>query len=94
MDTDKPLSELRKVFTKFPQVVINMKVKNQTGVGDVARCHALVKDAEKTLGDSGRVLLRYSGTEPKPVSSSKAVTKSRSKLLPTVLRKDSPEIGA
>ena len=65
MDTDKPLSELRKVFTKFPQVVINMKVKAKPAWETLPDVMASVKDAEKTLGDSGRVLLRYSGTEPK-----------------------------
>ena len=65
MDTDKPLSELRKVFTKFPQVVINMKVKTKSAWETLPEVMALVKGAEKTLGESGRVLLRYSGTEPK-----------------------------
>ncbi|MGD0017478.1 MAG: phosphoglucosamine mutase, partial [Verrucomicrobiia bacterium] len=65
MDTDKPLSELCKVFTKFPQVVINMKVKAKPAWETLPDVMALVKSAEKTLGDSGRVLLRYSGTEPK-----------------------------
>jgi phosphoglucosamine mutase len=65
MDTDKPLSELRKVFTKFPQVVINMKVKAKPAWETLPGVMALVKGAEKTLGDNGRVLLRYSGTEPK-----------------------------
>ena len=65
MDTDKPLSELRKVFTKFPQVVINMKVKAKPAWETLPEVMALVKGAEKTLGENGRVLLRYSGTEPK-----------------------------
>jgi len=65
MDTDKPLSELRKVFTKFPQVVINMKVKTKPSWETLPEVMALVKGAEKALGDNGRVLLRYSGTEPK-----------------------------
>ena len=65
MDTDKPLSDLRKVFTKFPQIVINMKVKSRPAWEALPEVMALVKGAEKTLGDDGRVLLRYSGTEPK-----------------------------
>ncbi len=65
MDTDKPLSELRKVFTKLPQVVINVKVKTKPAWETLSGVTALVQDAEKKLGDNGRVLLRYSGTEPK-----------------------------
>ena len=47
------------------QVVINMKVKAKPAWETLPDVMASVKDAEKTLGDSGRVLLRYSGTEPK-----------------------------
>ena len=65
MDTDKPLSELRKGFTKLPQVVINVKVKTKPAWETLSGVTALVQDAEKKLGDNGRVLLRYSGTEPK-----------------------------
>lgn len=65
MDTDKPLSELRKTFVKFPQVAINMKVHEKPPLETMPDVLAAVKDAEQTLGDSGRVLLRYSGTEPK-----------------------------
>jgi phosphoglucosamine mutase len=42
-----------------------MKVKTKPAWETLPDVTALVKDAEKTLGDSGRVLLRYSGTEPK-----------------------------
>jgi len=65
MDTDKPLSLLRKVFAKFPQIVVNMKVKAKPEWETLPDVMALVKAAEKTLGDNGRILLRYSGTEPK-----------------------------
>jgi phosphoglucosamine mutase len=65
MDTGKPLSELRKAFTKFPQLVLNVKVKTKPAWETLPAVMALVKNAEKTLGDRGRVLLRYSGTEPK-----------------------------
>jgi phosphoglucosamine mutase len=65
MDTGKPLSELRKTFVKFPQVAVNMKVREKPALETMPDVLAAVKDAETTLGNSGRVLLRYSGTEPK-----------------------------
>lgn len=65
MDTGKPLSELLKSFVKFPQVAINMKVREKPALETMPDVLAAVKDAEQTLGNSGRVLLRYSGTEPK-----------------------------
>ncbi|MEI6083548.1 MAG: phosphoglucosamine mutase, partial [Verrucomicrobiota bacterium] len=65
MDSDKRLSELRQVMTKFPQVVLNVKVKAKPAWETLPEVLALVKEAEQTLGAEGRVLLRYSGTEPK-----------------------------
>ncbi len=65
MDTGRRLSELRKNFTKFPQVVINVRVKAKPAWETLPEVMTLVQTAEKTLGDNGRVLLRYSGTEPK-----------------------------
>lgn len=65
MDTGKPLSQLRQVVQKFPQTVVNIKVRQKPPWENLPDVLALVKQAEKTLGDTGRVLLRYSGTEPK-----------------------------
>jgi phosphoglucosamine mutase len=63
---DTPLSKLAKCWTRFPQLVTNVKVREKkpfTELGDVNR---LVADAEKDLAaQGGRLLLRYSGTEPK-----------------------------
>ena len=65
MDTGKPLSELRKVVHKFPQLVVNVKVKTKPAWDSMPDILALVKEAETQLGAEGRVFLRYSGTESK-----------------------------
>jgi phosphoglucosamine mutase len=65
MDSGKPLSKLRQVVTKFPQVVVSVKVREKPSWDTLPDVMDLVRDAEKSLGDAGRVLLRYSGTEPK-----------------------------
>ncbi|MFI8632485.1 phosphoglucosamine mutase [Microbacterium sp. NPDC077663] len=59
----KPLSELAKVMTVFPQVLINVKGVERSRATD-ADVLSAVAEAEAELGDSGRVLLRPSGTEP------------------------------
>jgi phosphoglucosamine mutase len=65
MDTGKPLSELRKACTKFPQIVVNMRVKEKPSWDTLPDVMQLVKEVEAKLNGQGRVLLRYSGTEPK-----------------------------
>lgn len=60
--TRKPLSELAKVMTVFPQVLINVKGVERSRATDTDVLSA-VAEAEAELGDSGRVLLRPSGTE-------------------------------
>jgi phosphoglucosamine mutase len=65
MDSGKPLSKLRQVVTKFPQVVVSVKVREKPSWDTLPDVMDLLRDAEKSLGDAGRVLLRYSGTEPK-----------------------------
>jgi phosphoglucosamine mutase len=65
MDTGQPLSELRKVCTKFPQVVVNVRVKEKPSWDSLPDVMQLVKEVEAKLNGQGRVLLRYSGTEPK-----------------------------
>ncbi|MFJ6677529.1 phosphoglucosamine mutase [Microbacterium sp. NPDC091382] len=59
----KPLSELAKVMTVFPQVLLNVKgvERSRATAPDVLEA---VAAAEAELGDAGRVLLRPSGTEP------------------------------
>ncbi len=59
----KPLSELAKVMTVFPQVLINVKGVERSRATD-ADVLAAVEAVETELGDTGRVLLRPSGTEP------------------------------
>lgn len=59
----KTLAELTSIMTVFPQVLVNVTGVDRTRVGDAAVA-AAVTAAEAELGDSGRVLLRASGTEP------------------------------
>lgn len=64
-DKGRPLSELRKVCTKFPQVVLNVKVREKPAWDTLPEVLAMVKQVEGKLGTEGRIFLRYSGTEPK-----------------------------
>ncbi len=60
----KPLSDLSSVMTPFPQKLINIDVKKKPPIETVAEIVAAVTAAEMELGDKGRVLIRYSGTQP------------------------------
>lgn len=64
--TNKPLSELRKIVTILPQVLVNARVKNENK--KALKENKTIKDAiaavEGELASEGRVLIRPSGTEP------------------------------
>lgn len=62
--TGKPLSELAAQMTVFPQVLINVRDVAHSKLSSNAEIAAEVAAVEAELGDSGRVLLRPSGTEP------------------------------
>src|SRR5205814_4633927 len=63
--TGKPLSELKRCLTKYPQAHRNLMVKEKRPLEELPVVMRLVGDAETELSGKGRVLLRYSGTEPK-----------------------------
>jgi phosphoglucosamine mutase len=61
-----PLSKLAKCWTRFPQLVTNVKVREKKPFDQLDGVNQLVAGAEKELvAQGGRLLLRYSGTEPK-----------------------------
>ncbi len=62
--TGAPVSELAAVMTSLPQVLVNVSGVDMLRVDDDPSVRAALEDAEAVLGDSGRVLLRASGTEP------------------------------
>ncbi len=65
-ETGQPLSKLVKCWTRFPQLVTNVKVREKIPFEKMDGVLALVSAAEAELQSAGgRVLLRYSGTEPK-----------------------------
>ncbi len=59
----KPISEIAGLLTPYPQKLVNLKVKKKVPFEDVPVIERAVRDAEAKLGRTGRVLLRYSGTE-------------------------------
>lgn len=59
----KPISEIAGLLTPYPQKLVNLKVKKKVPFEDVPVIERAVRDAEVKLGRTGRVLLRYSGTE-------------------------------
>ena len=62
--TGKRLTELRAGMTKFPQIMRNVRLKEKIDITANQDINKAVKDVETTLGASGRVVLRPSGTEP------------------------------
>jgi len=60
----RPLSELAKLVKVFPQRLINVGVKDKPSIETVPEIVAAIEHVEKILGDVGRVLVRYSGTQP------------------------------
>jgi len=63
---ETPLSQLAKCWTRFPQLVTNVKVREKKPFDQLDGLNQLVADADKVLRtQGGRLLLRYSGTEPK-----------------------------
>ena len=64
-ESGRPLSELRRVLKKYPQAQRNLKVREKPPLDSLDEVAALVSATEAALAGQGRVLLRYSGTEPK-----------------------------
>ena len=64
-ETGQPLSKLKTCLKKYPQAQRNLRVKEKPPLEDLTAVMKLVSEAEKELSGKGRVLLRYSGTEPK-----------------------------
>jgi phosphoglucosamine mutase len=62
--TGKPLSELAQVMVSLPQVLVNVRVAERREIEDIPDVRKAIEDARRKLGDTGRVLIRYSGTEP------------------------------
>jgi phosphoglucosamine mutase len=60
----KPLSELAKVMTPVPQILLNVKVSKKPNLESLPELQDAIKASERRLNGSGRVLVRYSGTEP------------------------------
>lgn len=58
------LSDLATVMTPFPQVLINIDVKEKPPIEELPALVQAIAEAENELGDKGRVLIRYSGTQP------------------------------
>jgi len=59
-----PLERLVADLKIFPQKIVNVRVRSKPALDSLPEVAQLLRQAEKTLGDSGRVVLRYSGTEP------------------------------
>lgn len=63
IETESKLSDLASVFKKFPQVCINVPVNSKPPLESLDSVQEIIKNVETNLGENGRVLVRYSGTE-------------------------------
>jgi phosphoglucosamine mutase len=64
-ETGRPLSELRQALAKFPQRSLALVVREKLPLEKLSALPEAVRALERELGSRGRVLVRYSGTEPK-----------------------------
>ncbi|MGD8331597.1 MAG: phosphoglucosamine mutase [Acidobacteriota bacterium] len=64
VESGKPLSELATCMTPMPQVLENVEILERTPIDQLPTVVEAIRDAETTLAGAGRVLVRYSGTQP------------------------------
>jgi phosphoglucosamine mutase len=64
VQSGKRLSELTSLMRKYPQVLVNVRVADKSGLKDNEEIARAIREAEHKLGENGRVLVRPSGTEP------------------------------
>ena len=62
--TGKPLSEVSSIVTKYPQTLVNVIVKEKVPFPSLPAVQKALREQQERLDGNGRVLLRYSGTEP------------------------------
>lgn len=62
--TGKPLSELAQAMSAVPQILLNITVKQKPKLETVPEIDRAIRESERRLNGSGRVVVRYSGTEP------------------------------
>jgi len=62
--TGKTLAELAEVMIPLPQVLVNVRVREKKDIMTIPEVAGLIRDIEAKVKDEGRVLIRYSGTEP------------------------------
>jgi len=62
--TGKSIDELTADLKVFPQVIVNVRVRERKPLESIPAVAAAIRAAEEELKDSGRVVIRYSGTEP------------------------------
>jgi len=62
--TRKPVSRLKKIMTLFPQALLNVKVRQKPDLDLIPAIRNAIQSVQKKLGEKGRVLVRYSGTQP------------------------------
>jgi phosphoglucosamine mutase len=62
--TNRTLGSLASDFKKFPQVLLNLRVKERVALETLPDVVSVMRSVESRLGSDGRLLVRYSGTEP------------------------------
>ncbi len=63
-ESRQTLAEMTSGFKRYPQILLNVRVREKVPFTDLATVQAEVKEVEDLLSQKGRLLLRYSGTEP------------------------------
>ena len=64
VETGKPLSEIKKVMESYPQVLLNVEVKEKVPLSALSKTDKLLQAHSRSLDGRGRLYIRYSGTEP------------------------------
>lgn len=63
IETDSKLSDLASIIKRYPQALVSVPVSSKPPLDNLKKSNTLIREVEKTLGTTGRVLVRYSGTE-------------------------------
>ena len=63
IENDMRLSDLASIVKKYPQIIVNVKVKTKPEISTLPEVNKVIDEVKNNLGKSGRVLVRYSGTE-------------------------------